>query len=31
MNSKEAIRALKRHSSNTVYRALVADARRIHR
>jgi transposase len=29
-NSKEAIRALKRHISNSVYRALLADARRIH-
>ncbi len=28
-NSKEAIRALKRHISNAVYRALVADARRV--
>ena len=28
-NSKEAIRVLKRHISNAVYRALVADARRV--
>jgi transposase len=30
-NTKEAIRALKRHISNAVYRALVADARRLDR
>ena len=29
-NSKETIRALKRHISNSVYRALVTDARRNH-
>jgi hypothetical protein len=26
---KEALRALKRHVSNSVYRQLVADARRV--
>ena len=28
-NTKEAIRALKRQLSNVIYRALVADARRL--